>query len=135
MASKQTQILRTAPFFLVSDLIASVKYFHEVLGFDDPKLWGEPPDFAMPKRDGSIFMLKQAPDPASIRTNGQQSTGDEWDAYVWIRDVDALFGEYSSSGAKIEYGPVIRKHYDMKEFAVRDLDGHIIAFGQHHEGG
>lgn len=33
----------------------------------------------------------------------------------------------------IEYEPCIQGEYDMKEFAVRDPDGHVIAFGQHHE--
>ena len=33
----------------------------------------------------------------------------------------------------IEYESYIQDEYDMKEFAVRDPDGHVIAFGQHHE--
>ena len=33
-------------------------------------------------------------------------------------------------GATIEYEPCIQQHYDMKEFAVRDLDGYVLAFSQ-----
>ena len=129
---REQQFQATAPHFVVEDLRTSVTYFHEVLGFDLPKLWGEPPSFAMPSRDGFIFMLQQAePGSNSTRSLGR---GQIWDAYVWVNDADALFAEFSKNGAIIEYEPCIREAYDMKEFAVRDPDGHIIAFGQHYEG-
>ena len=121
----------TAPYFVVRDLKESVEYFHRVLGFNMPKLWGDPPEFAMSSRDGFIFMLKQADQGADITTSRDQSGF--WDAYVWINDAELLFSKFKEDGAIIEYEPCIRKDYDMKEFAVRDLDGHVIAFGQHYE--
>ena len=30
----------------------------------------------------------------------------------------------------IVYGPLIQESYQMKEFAVRDCDGHVLGFGQ-----
>ena len=124
------QIRMTAPLFLVKDLHASVDYYHDALGFDRPKLWGEPPNFAMPARDGFIVMLRQAAADMTILPNGSQQGC--WDAYVWIRDADELFAEMKGNGAIVEYEPCIREHYDMKEFAVRDPDGYILAFGQDH---
>lgn len=131
--SENSQIVGTAPHFLVKDVVSSVRYYHEVLGFDNPRLWGDPPEFAMPKRDGFIFMLHQVDDPEAVRTNGQLAGGDYWDAYIWIRDADALFAEFTDRGAIVQHEPVIRELYDMKEFAIRDPDDHIIAFGQHHQ--
>jgi catechol 2,3-dioxygenase-like lactoylglutathione lyase family enzyme len=128
---QQTQLIGTAPYFVVSDLLASVRYYHEVLGFDLPRLWGEPPNFAMPARDGFIFMLMQADEEALVTTNRDESG--HWNAYVWIRDADALFAEFVERGAQIAYEPQIMAEYDMKEFAVLDPDGHVIAFGQHYE--
>ena len=87
--------------------------------------------FAMPLRDGFIFMIKQADQGAGVTTSRDQSGF--WDAYVWINDAELLFSKFKEDGAIIEYEPCIRKEYDMKEFAVRDLDGHVIAFGQHYE--
>ena len=125
------QFKATAPFFVVRNLKESVEYFHRVLGFNMPKLWGNPPTFAMPSRDGFIFMLYQADQGAELRTNRDQSGA--WDAYVWINDADSLFSRFRDDGAIIEYEPCIQEDYDMKEFAVRDPDGHVIAFGQHYE--
>ena len=130
-ASHDRQFRATAPYFRVRDLMKSVDYYHRVLGFDQPKLWGDPPEFAMPSRDGFIFMLKQAEKDADL-TASHEHTG-YWDAYVWINDADSLFGEFTKNGAIVDYEPCIQAEYDMKEFAVRDLDGHVIAFGQHYE--
>jgi uncharacterized glyoxalase superfamily protein PhnB len=125
------QIRGTAPYFLVKDIHASVDYYHRVLGFTRPKLWGDPPSFAMPCRDGFIVMLKQAEAGMTILPNGSQRGC--WDAYFWIEDADALFNEMKANGAVIEYEPCFQDEYDMKELAVRDPDGHILAFGQHWE--
>ncbi len=131
MASPETQFKGTAPFFFVRNLVESLDYYHKVLGFNKPKLWGDPPSFAMPSRDGFIFMLKEVFEGAAVTPNGNQE--EHWDAYVWINDADVLFSEVKANGARIEYAPCIQREYDMKEFAVRDPDGYLIAFGQHYE--
>jgi hypothetical protein len=41
-----------------------------------------------------------------------------------------LHTEFNAKGADIVYGPVIQEAYQMKEFAVRDCDGHVLGFGQ-----
>ena len=127
------QFRGTAPYFVVQDVVKSVEYYHKVLGFDSPKLWGQPPTFAMPARDGFAFMLKQAEAGTTIVPNRDQDG--YWDAYVWVNDVDALFSELSANGAIVDYEPHIQADYNMKEFAVKDLDGYVIAFGQHYEAG
>ena len=88
-----------------------------------------PPTY--PSRDGFIFMLKQAEEGVAIAPNRNQSG--YWDAYVWVNNVDTLFAEFKKNRAIIDYEPCIQEEYDMKEFAVKDLDGYVIVFGQHHE--
>lgn len=123
-----TQLRALAPYFLVKDLLASVEYYHQALGFNRPQLWGDPPEFAMPSRDGRVVMLKQAAAGMTILPNGTQKGC--WDAYFWVDGLDPLFAEMKSSGAVIEYEPCIQHDYDMKEFAVRDPDGYVLAFGE-----
>ncbi len=129
---QRRQIIGTAPYFVVRDLLKSVDYYHKVLGFSYPELWGEPAEFAMPSRDGFIFMLKEAESGTDITPNKKQ-TG-TWDAYVWINDADALHAEFAANGAMIEYPPQAMHDYGMKEFAIRDVDGYVIAFGEDIEG-
>ena len=125
------QILGTAPYFMVKNLEASLKYYHEVLGFNLPKAWGDPPRFAMPSLDGFIFMLNEVVEGTDVIPIRQREG--VWDAYIWITDADSTFSKFRDKGAEIVYEPCIQEEYDMKEFAIGDPDGHVIAFGQHYD--
>lgn len=129
MADKVNNFLGTAPVFIVKDIFASGDYYKNILGFTFDQYWGEPPIFCMPGREGCIIMLQQAFDAAKVQPNSKVNE-ELWDAYFWVRDGQALFEEFKSNGAAIEYEPIVREYYNMKEFAVRDLDGYILAFGQ-----
>ena len=50
------------------------------------------------------------------------------DAYFWVNDADALHGEFVDAGADVVCGPE-EQVYGMREFLVRDPDGHVLAFG------
>ena len=71
--------------------------------------------------------LKEVDDKARIQPNGD-SDGESWDAYVWVHDADTLFAEFKANGVQIVYGPEDRTFYGNREFAIRDLDGYVIAF-------
>jgi len=83
----------------------------------------------MPQRDGLTIMLDQTRDASVIRPNGKACDDDPWDAYVWVKDADALYAEVKPRGAIIAYEPVLKEGYGNREFGVRDLDGYLIAFG------
>lgn len=120
------QFLGIAPMFLVADVTKAADYYREMLGFTVSGIWGEPPCFCMPQRDNMTVMLSEVDDKTRIRPNG--SDGESWDAYVWVLDADALFAEFKATGARIAYEPIDRDFYGNREFAVYDLDGHMIAF-------
>ncbi len=121
-------LIGSSPYFFIRDLAASLDYYCDVLGFRRPHLWGEPPTFAMPDRDGFIFMLKQVEDVSTITPN--ETRGGLWDAYVWVRNLRALFAEFEANGAEFAYELTHQHEYDNLEFAIRDPDGYVIAFGQ-----
>ena len=118
------KIQASSPHFFVSDLTRSVRFYVDVLGFDEPRLWGEPPCFAMPSRDGFIVMLNQA-DGKTPRPNG---LSDCWDAYFWCDCIDQLHETLISHDADIVHGPEVREYYGMKEIGVRDPDGYMLVF-------
>lgn len=120
------QLLAVAPLFFVANVAEAAAYYRDVLGFTFERIWGEPPCFCMPHRDGLTVMLSEVDDKTRIRPNG--SDGSSWDAYVWVSDADALFAAFKAAGALIVHEPVDRDYYGNREFAIRDLDGYIIAF-------
>jgi catechol 2,3-dioxygenase-like lactoylglutathione lyase family enzyme len=129
MTSNQTgKLLRSAPYFPISDVERSVAFYEEILGFRCEYSAGTPAQFAICSRDGFAIMLRRVSAPELIVPNEKQ--GGTWDAFFWISDAQALHAELSAQGAEIIYGPVVQEAYQMKEFAVRDCDGHVLGFGQ-----
>ncbi|MEM7705839.1 MAG: VOC family protein [Pseudomonadota bacterium] len=117
------KIQASAPHFFVKDIHTSVRFYVDVLGFDEPRLWGEPPSFAMPSRNGFTVMLKEAK-PENVQPNG---TIDCWDAYFWCDDIDE-FWETIKESVNAVHGPEDRPYYGMREIAIRDPDGYMLVF-------
>ncbi len=118
-----------APYFFVRDVVKAAEYYRDALGFSYAQFWGVPPVFCMPRRDGVTIMLSQTQDTSIIRPNAKARGDESWDAYVWVKDADALYAEVAPRGAIIAYEPVLQDEYGNREFAVRDLDEYLIAFG------
>ena len=119
------KVKSTAPHFFVSDINKSVRFYVDVLGFDEPKIWGNPPCFAMPSHDGFIVILNQA-DPSYVSPNGSRNC---WDAYFWCDSIMAFY-ESIKNRFDIVHGPEDRESYGLKEIGVRDPDGYMLVFAE-----
>ncbi len=124
----ERQLIGSSPCFLVAEIHKAVDYYRDLLGFQAEEIWGDPPSFAIPTRDNLSVMLKQA--AANLVRPNIEVVNEVFDAYFWVRDADALFQEFSSNGAAVAYEPTVRQLYGMKEFAIKDLNGYLLAFGQ-----
>jgi catechol 2,3-dioxygenase-like lactoylglutathione lyase family enzyme len=120
------QMRGVAPVLLVSDVQKTAAYFRDALGFATPRFWGEPPVFAIASREGLQVMLGQVDPGDTFKPNGDYDG--RYDAYFWVADSDALHAEFSAKGADIVCPPS-DEPYMMREFQVRDPDGHLLAFG------
>ena len=120
------QLLRSAPYFPVSDVERSASHYEGVLGFRREYTGGK--EFAIVSRDGLSIMLRLVPQPERISPNERQ--GGTWDAFFWVRGARALHEELVAQGADIVYGPIVQESYRMTEFAVRDSDGYVLGFGE-----
>ncbi len=126
--SADPNLQRSAPYFPVHDVDRTVKFYEQVLGFRGEYSAGDPLQFAICSRDGLAIMLRRVSAAEVIVPIEKQ--GGTWEAFFWVSDVLALHAEFTAKGATIVYGPLIQESYQMKEFAVRDCDGHVLGFGQ-----
>lgn len=122
------KITASAPILLVKDLPAAAAYYRDKLGFTDQQLYGEPPHFAIIRRDGISLMLAQLGADRNVRPHWQV-VEKMWNVYFWVDDADALYAEFQQSGASIDY-TIYNTPWGVREFGVQDLDDHDIAFGQ-----
>src|SRR4051794_11233551 len=109
------------PIFPVADVVATVRYYREVLGFREGWTWGEPPDFGGVRwgKVGAMFALRSGP---------EAKVGGQWHSF-FVEGIDALYDFHGRNGATI-CSPLEAKPWGLREYIVRDLNGHYLRFGQ-----
>lgn len=120
------RVTDATPVLLVSDVVKAAGYYGDKLGFTSERFWGDPPTFTIVRRDGVFIMLNQVDAGDTFRANGDYEG--RFSVYVDVTDADALHAEFSEKGADIVCAPEDQP-YMMREFQVRDLDGHLLGFG------
>ena len=122
------------PQFTVPDIVRTVAYYRDVLGFEVSGYWdGErvtaapvgQPVFAIVKRGGIEVFFNQG-DGSLVRTGRAEGA---YDVYFRVDGVDALAAELHSRGAAILDDPEDRS-YGQREMVVQDCNGLILAFGE-----
>jgi uncharacterized glyoxalase superfamily protein PhnB len=110
-----------ATIFTVQDLVASVAYYRDKIGFDVTFQYGEPPFYACLCRDKVSLHLRDANRNAKwVAGNGAIA--------VFVDDVDSLHVDLVKRGAKVLQAP--RDYaYGMRDFDVADPDGNRLTFG------
>jgi len=115
-----------APCLMVSDVTKAHSYYADQLGFRSPRMWGDPPTFCITERDGLELMLAQVDAGQDVHPNSDNDG--RIDVFFWVNDADRLHAEFSQKGAEV-LGDPEDQPYGIREFLVRDPDGHVLAFG------
>jgi predicted enzyme related to lactoylglutathione lyase len=101
-ASSPNKLTNLSAYFLVPDVVKAAEYYRDVLGFHFDRFWGDPPCFAMIRRDEVEFMLSQQ--EGAVGRPNQESAPCCWDAYIRVADVRALYDEFKAKGARSSEG-------------------------------
>jgi RimJ/RimL family protein N-acetyltransferase/uncharacterized glyoxalase superfamily protein PhnB len=123
-----TSLFRVEPVLAVSDVAAAATFYRDKLGFQIDFLFGDPPDHAAVSRGdwtGSTvtIQLTLAPKDYEITPAGY--------LYVYTdTSLDFLCDSFLKNGVQILTKPQDQP-WGMREFVVRDLNGHRIVFGTH----
>ncbi len=117
-----------SPFFIVTDLQVSIAYYAERLGFELDFQGPEgDPFYARMHRDGIGIMLKAILPDVRPQPNHTRHDWARWDAYIYTRDPDSLFSEFTERGASF-----VKTLSFIDEglwgFEVTDADGYVLAF-------
>jgi uncharacterized glyoxalase superfamily protein PhnB len=125
----EQKLFGIAPYFIVDDIFQSAEFYRDKLGFEFNRIWGEPPQFVIVYRDGAQIMLKSIGSPGHVRPNHRVYPDACWDAYIRVKDADALYEELRSRGVKITR-TIENEPYGCRDFDVEDNSGYILCFGQ-----
>ncbi len=106
--------------FTVKDVMASLAYYRDKLGFDVAFEYGKP-TFYVGLCSGNVTLHLVAASQTP-RQPGQGAT------CIFVDDVDALHADLVERGAKVMKAPA-NYDYGLRDFDVADLDGNMIFFG------
>ncbi|OPA80522.1 glyoxalase [Paenibacillus selenitireducens] len=114
---------------LVSNLEQSQAFYRDVLGCDVTDFWAVRDDFALG------FKLMQADQAEDVKPN-KPGRGQliPWDTYAYVethQELDQLYQQLKDKGAGIVQEPSTTEADwgSWKEFAIKDPDSYVIAFG------
>src|SRR3954451_15198323 len=122
----RSRLVAAVPQFSVSDVLATVHYYRDRLGFAVGDLVADPPEWGAVGRDDVELFFNRLPRGASshprIRALGA------YDAYFRVSGVDHLAAEFRERGALIREGTTNRV-YDGRGVVFEDLNGLVRACG------
>lgn len=122
------QFFRAETVLHVHDVAQTAQYYQEKLGFHIDFLFGDPPIHAGVSRGnwtGDMVQIQLTQIEAShpITPSGY--------LYIFVNAaIDALYQTYLANGVDI-VNPPESYPWGLREFTIRDLNGHIIRFGTH----
>lgn len=114
---------------LVSNLERSKEFYATVLGCEVTDWWAVRDEFALG------FKLIQAAHTENVQPNpAGQGQIIPWDTYAYVEthhELDDLYEELKGKGAEFVQEPDLQEADwgSWKDFAIKDPDGYVIAFG------
>jgi uncharacterized glyoxalase superfamily protein PhnB len=115
-----TELVGSATVFVVEDVLRSVAFYRDRLGFDVAFTYGEPVFYGGVCRGDVTIHLQAA--RASKHQRGQGAIN------IFTADVDAVYEEFRQRGVAATNAPADRP-YGMRDFDLTDPDGNFLCFG------
>ncbi len=120
------------PMLNVSDLEASLSFYRQALSFElicPEQALSEWRWCAIRSGDTRLMLSETGSTPALAKEcNPREDSSWPTIFYFYPDDVEALYRHLQGLGLKVT--PLEVTFYGMKEFSIRDPDGHLLSFGE-----
>lgn len=126
--SGPTKMFRVEPVLMVHDVDKTVAFYRDKLGFNVDFVYGDPANHAGVSRGewtGSTVTIQitQVPKDRELTASSY--------LYIFVDSkLTELFKQYRDNDVEIVSEPK-EQPWGLQEFAIKDLNGHIIVFGRH----
>jgi uncharacterized glyoxalase superfamily protein PhnB len=114
--------------FLVDDVVAAVRYYQEVLGFEIDFVFGDPAYYASVFRAGAIISFTKSDPPGCSNSVARAGASNAADAVIIVSELDAIYAEMEERGATIS--PVVEREYGMREFQISDCNDYRLVLAE-----
>ena len=128
----KTEISGIAPFFIVKNVPAALKFYSDSLGFDITFQGPSEDDifFGIVQRGAAMIIFKDiGVDPVPNYTRDIKKGIARWDAYLHVLEPDVLAAEFASRNVGF-FKPLFKDDDDgLWGFEIEDADGYVLFFG------
>jgi|SRR5215475_5561164 len=115
MKNTRTRVEGADPILSVANMAAAVRYYVDVLGFENAP-WGDEAFTSVSRDRAGIYLC----------AGEYQGRPGAW-VWVGVEDAMMLYEELKASGARLRHAP--RNYPWAFEFHVEDLDGNVLRVG------
>jgi catechol 2,3-dioxygenase-like lactoylglutathione lyase family enzyme len=119
--SAPVALSRSEAILAVADVVATVRFYRDKLGFTGEWLWGDPPSFGGVSwgKVGVMFCLE--PDLAA-KIEGHQH-------FFFVSGIDPLHERHRVNDVQV-VSPLEAKPWGLREYTIRDLNGYYLRFAE-----
>jgi catechol 2,3-dioxygenase-like lactoylglutathione lyase family enzyme len=121
MATPKELFSHAATVLPVTDMEDSLAFYLTKIGFQLTFKWGNPPDYAVLKRGDVRLHLSLSKKENFISSRHTA-------IYIFVYDIDLMHAAFTKNGVDLK--PIHTHAYKMRDFDIKDPDGHIISFGK-----
>ena len=107
------------PILPVDNVIETVNYWHDVLGFADKWTWGDPPNHGGVAWQGAFVQFSHNPKLAAA------SKGNA--IFIRVKNLPSLYHFHQRKNAEI-VEPLENKPWGMSGYTVREINGYYVVF-------
>ena len=112
------ELIKSHPVLAALDIPRLVTFYEKHLGFE--RSWCDE-GYGIVHRDSITIHFWHATD---------KIFPEHTSCYIEVKDIDDLYTEYSAQRVIHPNGKIENKPWGMREFAILDLDGNLIRFGE-----
>ncbi len=117
--SDKTFLSHASPVLAALNVAETVAFYEQKLGFTTAYNDG---DYLIFKRPDVMLHLSKY-DQFTPETN-------PFTCYIYVENIEPLYAEYQAAGVVHPNGALETKPWKIKEFAILDLNGNCIKFGE-----
>jgi predicted enzyme related to lactoylglutathione lyase len=114
---------------LVDDVVQTVEYYRDALGFEVDFVYGDPPAYGSVSRNDAIINFTRSEPPGRRNSVVSAGQGNGVDVLLVVSDVDEIYAELKQRGVKV-LGEPVSHDYGMRDFQVEDCNQYRLALAE-----
>jgi uncharacterized glyoxalase superfamily protein PhnB len=116
------------PVIATYDVLGTIRYFEQTLGFKQQWIWGDPPVYAGIRAGGALLYVTHDPDLASTIKERRLSP----DIFLWVNDIDSVYAHHRASHADITE-ELTSRPWGVRQYVVREPNGYLLKVAESQE--